>query len=131
MSVATYAHTREVVKALCERPGGEVGVYRRYRPKQGTIEVIVYHQKGPGPGGANGEREEKTIATYRVNHPDLDHFANLEPRTQAEGAEALRRRVPDLTPKDVARLVESLADRYFLGLATPAFSQSSDLHPGF
>ena len=47
----------------------------------------------------------------------------------AEGAEALRRRVPDLTPKDVARLVESLADRYFLGLATPAFSQSSDLHP--
>lgn len=48
----------------------------------------------------------------------------------AEGAEALRRRVPDLTPRDVARLVESLADRYFMGLATPAFSQSADLHPG-
>jgi hypothetical protein len=47
----------------------------------------------------------------------------------AEGAEALRRRLPELTPKDVARLVESLADRYFLSLATPAFSQSQDLHP--
>jgi hypothetical protein len=47
----------------------------------------------------------------------------------AEGAEAMRRRLPELTPKDLARLVESLADRYFLGLATPAFSQSQDLHP--
>ncbi len=47
----------------------------------------------------------------------------------AEGADALRRRLPELTPKDVARLVESLADRYFLSLATPAFSESQDLHP--
>lgn len=47
----------------------------------------------------------------------------------AEGAEALRRRVPELTARDVARLIESLADRHFLGLATPAFSQSPDLHP--
>lgn len=47
----------------------------------------------------------------------------------AEGAEAMRRRVPELTAKDVARLIESLADRYFLGLATPAFSQSEKLHP--
>ena len=47
----------------------------------------------------------------------------------AEGAEAMRRRLPELTPKDLARLLESLADRYFLSLATPAFSQSQDLHP--
>ena len=47
----------------------------------------------------------------------------------AEGAEALRRRTPDLTAKDIARLIESIADRHFMGLATPAFSQSADLHP--
>lgn len=47
----------------------------------------------------------------------------------ADGADAMRRRLPELTPKDLARLIESLADRYFLGLATPAFSQSQDLHP--
>ena len=47
----------------------------------------------------------------------------------AEGAAALRRRTPDLTVKDVARLIESLADRHFMGLATPAFSQSQELHP--
>ena len=46
----------------------------------------------------------------------------------AESAEALRRRTPNLSAKDVARLIESLADRYFLGLATPAFSQSAHLH---
>lgn len=47
----------------------------------------------------------------------------------AEGAEAMRRRVPDLGPKDIARLIESLADRHLLALATPAFSRAEDLHP--
>lgn len=64
----------------------------------------------------------------RLRPPD-DGSGRVLALLLAEGAEALRRRVPDLTPKDVSRLVESLADRYFLGLATPAFSQSSDLHP--
>lgn len=47
----------------------------------------------------------------------------------AEGAEAMRRRVPELGPKDIARLVEALADRHLLALATPAFSRAEDLHP--
>jgi hypothetical protein len=47
----------------------------------------------------------------------------------AEGAEAMRRRVPDLGPKEIARLIESLADRHLLALATPAFSRAEDLHP--
>lgn len=47
----------------------------------------------------------------------------------ADAAQALRARRPDLTAKDVARLVETLADRHFLGLAAPAFSLSADLHP--
>ena len=47
----------------------------------------------------------------------------------AEAAEALGRRVPELGPKDIARLIEALADRHFLGLATPAFSRAEDLHP--
>jgi hypothetical protein len=47
----------------------------------------------------------------------------------ADAAQALKVRRPDLTAKDIARLVETLADRHFLGLAAPAFSQSADLHP--
>lgn len=47
----------------------------------------------------------------------------------AEGAEALRRRVPDLGAKEIARLLEALADRHFLTLAMPAFSRASELHP--
>ena len=31
--------------------------------------------------------------------------------------------------KEIARLVESLADRHLLALATPAFSRAEDLHP--
>lgn len=47
----------------------------------------------------------------------------------AQAAEALIRRNPDLMPKDVARLAEVIADRHFLALATPPFSQIGDLHP--
>lgn len=47
----------------------------------------------------------------------------------AEGVEALRRRRPDLGAKDIAQLIEALADRHFLSLATPAFSRAADLHP--
>jgi hypothetical protein len=47
----------------------------------------------------------------------------------AEGAAALRQRRPDLSADDIARLIESLADRHFLSLATPAFSRAADLHP--
>ena len=47
----------------------------------------------------------------------------------AQAAEALSRRKPDLTAGDIARLVEVIADRHFLALATPAFSQIPDLHP--
>ena len=47
----------------------------------------------------------------------------------SQAAEALTRRKPDLTPKDVARLAEVIADRHFLALATPPFSQIGDLHP--
>jgi hypothetical protein len=47
----------------------------------------------------------------------------------AEGAAALRSRRPDLSADDIARLIEALADRHFLSLATPAFSRAVDLHP--
>lgn len=47
----------------------------------------------------------------------------------AQAAEALQRRKPDIGPSDVARLVEVMADRYFLALATPPFSRMADLHP--
>jgi hypothetical protein len=47
----------------------------------------------------------------------------------AEGAAALRSRRPDLSADDIARLIEALADRHFLSLATPAFSRAADLHP--
>jgi hypothetical protein len=48
----------------------------------------------------------------------------------AESAAALRARRPDLSADDIARLIEALADRHFLSLATPAFSRRMDLHPG-
>lgn len=47
----------------------------------------------------------------------------------AQAAEALMRRKPELTAGDVARLVEVIADRHFLALATPPFSRIGDLHP--
>ena len=47
----------------------------------------------------------------------------------AEGAQALRTRRPDLDADDIARLIEALADRHFLSLATPAFSRATELHP--
>jgi hypothetical protein len=47
----------------------------------------------------------------------------------AEGAAALRARRPDLSADDIARLIEALADRHFLSLATPAFSRRAELHP--
>jgi len=47
----------------------------------------------------------------------------------AQAAEALKTRKPDLTAGDIARLVEVIADRHFLGFATPAFSQTPSLHP--
>jgi hypothetical protein len=47
----------------------------------------------------------------------------------AEGVAALRSRRPDLDADDIARLIEALADRHFLSLATPAFSRATDLHP--
>ncbi len=47
----------------------------------------------------------------------------------AEGVEALRSRRPDLNADDIARLIEALADRHFLSLATPAFSRATELHP--
>lgn len=61
--------------------------------------------------------------------PSHDGAGRVLAMLLAEDAEALRRRKPDLGAKDVARLIESLADRHFLSLATPAFSQSADLHP--
>ncbi len=47
----------------------------------------------------------------------------------AEGVQALRTRRPDLDADDIARLIEALADRHFLSLATPAFSRATELHP--
>ena len=47
----------------------------------------------------------------------------------AEGAEALRRRRPELGADDIAQLIEQIADRHFLSLALPAFSRAPDLHP--
>jgi hypothetical protein len=47
----------------------------------------------------------------------------------AEGAEALRRRRPELGAGDIAQLIEALADRHFLSLAMPAFSRAAELHP--
>jgi hypothetical protein len=38
-------------------------------------------------------------------------------------------RKPELSPSDVARLVEVIADRHFLALTTPAFSEIAELHP--
>lgn len=47
----------------------------------------------------------------------------------AQAAEALKSRKPELTAGDIARLVEVIADRHFLGFAMPAFSAISELHP--
>lgn len=47
----------------------------------------------------------------------------------AQMAEALLSRKPELDANDIARLVEVLADRYFLAFATPAFSAIGALHP--
>jgi len=47
----------------------------------------------------------------------------------AQAATALKRRKPELTAGDIARLVEVIADRHFLGSATPAFSRIGALHP--
>ena len=47
----------------------------------------------------------------------------------AQAAEALRTRKPELDAADIARLVEVIADRHFLGFAAPHFSRLSSLHP--
>lgn len=47
----------------------------------------------------------------------------------AQAARAIQTRKPELSPSDVARLVEVIADRHFLALATPAFSEIAKLHP--
>lgn len=61
--------------------------------------------------------------------PHVDGSGRLLAMLLAEGADALRRRKPDLGAKDIARLIESLADRHFLSFATPAFSESTEYHP--
>lgn len=47
----------------------------------------------------------------------------------ARMAEALALRKPELDVRDICRLVELLADRYFLDFATPPFSAITALHP--
>ena len=47
----------------------------------------------------------------------------------ARMAEALALRKPELDVRDICRLVELLADRYFLDFATPPFSAIATLHP--
>ena len=61
--------------------------------------------------------------------PAPDGSGRLLAMLLAEGAEALRRRRPDLGAEDIAQLIEQIADRHFLSLALPAFSRDSDLHP--
>ena len=59
----------------------------------------------------------------------VDGSGRLLAMLLAEGADALRRRKPDLGAKDIARLIESLADRHFLSFAMPAFSDTTEYHP--
>jgi hypothetical protein len=61
--------------------------------------------------------------------PQGDGTGRLLALLLADGAEAMRRRKPELTAADIARLIEHLADRHFLALATPAFSETAELHP--
>lgn len=61
--------------------------------------------------------------------PAADGSGRILAMLLAEGAEALRRRRPELGAEDIAKLIEDLADRYFLSLATPPFSRTADLHP--
>ncbi len=61
--------------------------------------------------------------------PMVDGSGRILALLLAEGADALRRRKPELGPMDIARLVESLADRHFMSFATPAFSDSQEYHP--
>jgi hypothetical protein len=44
-------------------------------------------------------------------------------------AEALASRKPELDMRDICRLVELFADRYFLEFTTPPFSAIGALHP--
>lgn len=62
--------------------------------------------------------------------PGRDGSGRLLAMLLAEGAEALKTRRPSLDAEDIARLIETLADRHFLSLAVPAFSRAADLHPG-
>ena len=64
-----------------------------------------------------------------ATRPMVDGSGRLLALLLAEGAETMRRRKPDLGAADIARLVESLADRHFMSFATPSFSESADLHP--
>ena len=61
--------------------------------------------------------------------PLADGSGRLLAMLLAEGADALRRRKPDLGARDIARLIEALADRHFMSFATPAFSESTEYHP--
>jgi hypothetical protein len=47
----------------------------------------------------------------------------------AQAADALKTRRPELSASDIARLVEVIADRHFLGFAGRPFSQIGELHP--
>jgi hypothetical protein len=48
----------------------------------------------------------------------------------AQMVDALNHRKPELDADDIARLIEVLADRYFLAFAMPAFSCIPELHSG-